>query len=78
MLVLYIPRNHTIPSNAGYSAAAVVSTAVLVAALLASGVFALSAARYRRPGAGQVGEDLAGAASTAPGDMTRKDAAWPG
>jgi hypothetical protein len=78
VLVLYIPRNHTLPSNAGYSAAAVVSTAVLVAVLLASGVFASSAGRHRRPGAGQVDEDLAGAAPASSGDMTRKDAARPG
>jgi hypothetical protein len=41
VLVLYLPRGRAFPSDAGYSAAAVVCTAVLVAALAASAVFAI-------------------------------------
>ncbi len=40
VLVLSIPRNQTIPTNQGYSAAAMVSTAVLVAAFVSSALFA--------------------------------------
>jgi hypothetical protein len=41
VLVLYLPRGRVFPSDAGYSAAAVVCTAVLVAALAASALFAI-------------------------------------
>ena len=41
VLVLYLPRGRVFPSDAGYSAAAVVCTAVLVAALAASTLFAI-------------------------------------
>ncbi len=47
VLVLYLPRGRVFPGDAGYSAAAVVCAAVLVAALAASGFFAL---RSRRSG----------------------------
>jgi hypothetical protein len=43
VLVLYLPRGRVLPAAAGYSAAAVVCLAVLVAALAASSLFALSA-----------------------------------
>jgi hypothetical protein len=39
--VLYIPRGHALPTNSGYSAAALVSVAILVLALAASAMFAL-------------------------------------
>ena len=41
MLVLATPAGQRLPSNAGYSAAALVSTGVLVAASLASILFVL-------------------------------------
>jgi predicted MFS family arabinose efflux permease len=41
VLVLYIPRGHALPANSGYSAAALVSVAILVLALVASAMFAL-------------------------------------
>jgi hypothetical protein len=50
-LVLSIPRGHHLPTDAGYSTAALTSTIVLVAALIASLAFALPAAvaTVRRP-----------------------------
>jgi predicted MFS family arabinose efflux permease len=42
MLVLYLPRGRVFPGDAGYSAAAVVCAVVLVAALAASALFAIS------------------------------------
>jgi predicted MFS family arabinose efflux permease len=45
VLVLYVPRGGVFPAQAGYSAAAVVCTAVLVAALAASALFAFAAHR---------------------------------
>jgi hypothetical protein len=42
VLVLSTPPGQRLPSNAGYSAAALVSTAVLVAALLASILFVMT------------------------------------
>jgi hypothetical protein len=39
VLVLYIPAGRLIPSDAGYSAAAVISIVVLGAALVASSLF---------------------------------------
>jgi MFS family permease len=42
VLVLYLPRGRAFPADAGYSAAAVVCTAVLVVALVASALFALT------------------------------------
>jgi MFS family permease len=42
VLVLYLPRGRAFPADAGYSAAAVVCTAVLVVALVASVLFALT------------------------------------
>ena len=44
LLVLSIPPGHHLPTNAGYSTAALVSTAVLAVALSASLLFALPAA----------------------------------
>ena len=41
VLVLYVPAGRLLPSNAGYSAAAVVSIVVLGAALVASILFAV-------------------------------------
>ena len=41
VLVMYIPAGRLLPSNAGYSAAAVVSIVVLGAALVASTLFAV-------------------------------------
>jgi hypothetical protein len=41
VLVLYVPAGRVLPSNAGYSAAAVVSIVVLGAALVASILFAV-------------------------------------
>lgn len=46
-LVLYIPAGHTLPSGAGYSAAAIISVAVLIAGLFLSTVFAV--ASHRQP-----------------------------
>jgi predicted MFS family arabinose efflux permease len=45
VLVLYLPRGRVFPAAAGYSAAAVVCLAVLVAALAASSLFALAAGK---------------------------------
>jgi predicted MFS family arabinose efflux permease len=42
VLVLYIRPGHVIPDSAGYSAAALVSVVILVAALVASAVFAMA------------------------------------
>jgi MFS family permease len=47
-LVLSTPAGQRLPANAGYSAAALVSTVILVAALLASIVFVVTA--KKRPG----------------------------
>jgi predicted MFS family arabinose efflux permease len=44
-LILYIPAGHTVPANAGYSAAALISVAVLLAELAASTAFALTTRR---------------------------------
>jgi MFS family permease len=49
VLVLYIPAGRLIPSDAGYSAAAVASIVVLGAALVASALFAAAPKRDRRP-----------------------------
>jgi predicted MFS family arabinose efflux permease len=51
VLVLYLPRGRVFPSDAGYSAAAVVCTAVLVAALAASTLFAIWPGSADRPAA---------------------------
>jgi MFS family permease len=53
VLVLSIPGGHRLPTDAGYSAAALASTVVLVAALAASLLFALPAGRLtaRQPSA---------------------------
>jgi predicted MFS family arabinose efflux permease len=48
VLVLYLPRDRVFPGDSGYSAAAVVCTGVLVAALAASTLFALTG--RRKPG----------------------------
>ncbi|MHB8293884.1 MAG: MFS transporter [Acidimicrobiales bacterium] len=45
VLVAYIPRGHVFPTNTGFSAAALISIAVLVAALVASVVFVALAKR---------------------------------
>ena len=53
LLVLSIPHGHHLPTNAGYSTAALVSTAVLAVALAASLLFALrpqSSSDTRKPG----------------------------
>jgi hypothetical protein len=47
VLVLYIPRGRALPSDSGYTAAAVVSVIILVAALVASIVFAMPVAGHR-------------------------------
>lgn len=47
VLVLYIPAGHTAPANAGYSTAALISVAVLLAGLLLSTAFAV--ATHRQP-----------------------------
>jgi hypothetical protein len=44
VLVLYIPRGRALPSDSGYTAAAVVSVVILLAALAASVLFAMSRA----------------------------------
>jgi len=49
VLVLYIPRGHALPSASGYSAAALVSVIILVAALVASAVFAVPGPGGRKP-----------------------------
>jgi hypothetical protein len=56
LLVLSIHRGHRLPTGAGYSAAALTSTVILAAALVAALLFALPAAvTARRPsGAGRV------------------------
>jgi hypothetical protein len=41
VLVLYLPRGRVFPGDAGYSAATMVCAAVLVAALVASALFAI-------------------------------------
>src|SRR5580693_1182506 len=51
VLVLYLARGRVFPSDAGYSAAAVVCTAVLVAALAASALFAIWPGRADTPAA---------------------------
>jgi MFS family permease len=45
VLVLYIPAGHTLPSGTGYSAAALISVAVLIAGLFLSTVFAVASRR---------------------------------
>jgi hypothetical protein len=45
VLVLYIPAGHTFPSDTGYSAAALISVAVLIAGLILSSVFAVASRR---------------------------------
>jgi MFS family permease len=44
-LVLYIPAGHTLPSGTGYSAAALISVAVLIAGLFLSTVFGVASRR---------------------------------
>jgi predicted MFS family arabinose efflux permease len=46
-LVLYIPAGHALPTNAGYSTAALISVAVLLAGLVLSTAFAV--ATHRQP-----------------------------
>jgi MFS family permease len=43
VLALSVPRGHTLPADSGYSAAALVSIVILVAALAASTAFAVRA-----------------------------------
>ena len=50
VLVLYLPRGRVFPDDAGYSAAAVVCAAMLVAALAASALFAIWPAKPGAPG----------------------------
>ena len=53
-LVLYIPAGHTFPSDTGYSAAALISIAVLIAGLVLSTVFGVASRRQPDgPGASQ-------------------------
>jgi hypothetical protein len=47
VLVLYIPAGRLLPSNAGYSVAAVVSIVVLGGALVASTLFAVPSRTQR-------------------------------
>lgn len=50
LLVLSIPAGRQVPTNAGYSAGALVSTAILFAALAASVLFAVPAGRNEAHG----------------------------
>jgi predicted MFS family arabinose efflux permease len=56
LLVLSVPRGHALPADAGYTTAALASTAILVAALAVSLLFAMLAANPGSRGAlGQSG-----------------------
>jgi hypothetical protein len=44
LLVLWVPRGHALPADAGYTTAALASTAILAAALAVSLLFAMPSA----------------------------------